>query len=51
LNAAFVEERLCICNDVSHLETRRFVELYREEHRLQIAAWFEQAKKEILSKC
>ena len=45
LTADYVEERLRIWNDETHIETKRFIELYGDAYRRQIVSFFEQAKK------
>ncbi len=46
ISKSAVDERLRIWNDETHIETKRFIELYGDAYRRQIVSFFEQAKQE-----
>tara|TARA_Y100000991_G_C21962639_1_gene345242 strand:+ start:291 stop:437 length:147 start_codon:yes stop_codon:yes gene_type:complete len=42
----FINGRLLILKDLSHLETKKFSSLYGKEYLEKIVSWFERALKE-----
>jgi len=45
LTTDFVQERLAVYADATHTETKRFTELYGDNHLKNIIQWYTQALK------
>jgi len=47
LTSAYIDARIKALNDPNDYTTRKFVELYSDQQRLNTLHWFEQAKSEL----
>lgn len=47
LTAKFVKQRLAVWRDEKTEETRRFRQLYGDDHWRSVIGWFERAEKEL----
>ena len=46
LTPDYIEKRILDLGDLNNFHTRKFVNMWGEEHRIHILGWFDRAKQE-----